>query len=174
MRNKTLAEFNRVAGGQMRPFGTIETRELRIIGIINSGRVRHLQQRVPTLLARHDFVFELFQPAAIRETDEDNLAAAGANFFDGRSHICKTLLDAFLHLRHENIFWNVTRWRRRREKREPDLLNSFRQFAAWFSALLPHPRAPLAIFGLKIRRERRRNVRARTVWDLQSVQECFE
>src|SRR2546430_17076799 len=137
----------------MRPFGTIEPGELRIIGIVNAGRARHLQQWIPVLLARREFIFEFLEPSTVWKADKDNLAAASANFFDGRGHVGKSFLDSFLHLRHENIFWNVTRRRRDIEKRNPDLLNSFRQFASRFSALLPHPRAPLAIFRLEVGRE---------------------
>src|SRR5207248_11274375 len=161
MRNEAFAEFYRIARGQMRPFPTIETRELRIIGIINAGRVRHLQKRVPSLLARREFIFECLQSSTVWETDKHDLAAPCPNFFDGCSHVGKSLLVSLLHHRHENIFWNVTRQRWDIEKRNPDLLNSFCQFASRFSALLPHPRPPLAIFGLKIRRKGRRDARAR-------------
>src|SRR5947207_15613413 len=130
----------------MRPFGTIETRELRIIRIINAGRVCHLEQWIPVLLAWRESVFEFLQSSTVWEADKNNLAAARPNFFDGSGHIGKSFFDSFLHLRHENIFRNVTRRWWDIEKRKPDLLNSFRQFASRFSALLPHPRAPLTIF----------------------------
>src|SRR5437763_6814194 len=174
MRNEAFAKLNRVAGGQMRPFGTIETRELRIIGIINPRRVRHLQKRIPVLLAWGEFIFEFLQSSTVWEADKNNLAAASPNLFDGSGHIGETFSDSFLHLRHETILRDVTRRRRRREEPNPDLLNLFRQFASRFSALLPHPRTPLAIFGLKIRRESRRDARARTIRNRQLIQKSFE
>src|SRR2546423_10894737 len=165
MRNEALAEFHGIAGGQMGPFGTIEPRELRIIGIVNPRRVRHLQQWIPVLLAGREFIFEFLQSSTVWETDKNNLAAASPDFLDGGGHVGKALLDSLLHLRHENIFWNVTRRRWDIGKPNPDLLNSFRQFAFRFGALLPHPRPPFAIFGLKIRREGRREARTRPIRD---------
>ena len=94
MRNETLAELNRVAGGQMGPFGTIETRELRMIGIVNPRRVRHLQQWIPVLLARREFIFEFLQSSTVWETDKNNFAAASPDFFDGSGHVGKSLLDS--------------------------------------------------------------------------------
>src|SRR2546430_16782904 len=106
----------------MRPFGTIETGELRIIGIVNAGRARHLQQWIPVLLARREFIFEFLQSSTVWETDKNNLAAATPNFFDGSGHVGKSFLDSFLHLRHENILWNVNRRLRDIDNRNPDLL----------------------------------------------------
>src|ERR1700732_4929756 len=81
MRHETFAKLNRVAGGQVRPLRTIESREIWKIRIINSRRVRHLQQRVPGLLARDNFILELFEATAVRKADKDNLAAARSNLF---------------------------------------------------------------------------------------------
>src|SRR5947209_4561229 len=154
----------------MRPFRTFESGKLRIIRIINPGRFGHLQQWIPGLLARGDFILELFQAATMRETDENNFTTAGPNFFNSSGNIGKTFLNAPFHLLHEDFRWDVTRRRRNAEQRKPDLLDAFRQFTSGFGALLPHPGAALAILGCKVRWEDRRHLRALPVRDRYLVQ----
>src|ERR1051326_1580205 len=147
VRDESLGEFDRITGAQMGPLGTVEPGQLGKVGVVDSGSVRHLEQWIPRLLTRCDFILELFQSAGVWKTDKNNLAAARANFFDGCRHVGKTSFDSLFHLRHENVVRHVTRRRWRREKWDPDLLNPPGQFASRFSAFLPHPRATLAIFG---------------------------
>src|SRR4051812_22672320 len=110
----------------MRPFGTVESREIREIRIINSRRAGYFQKRVPGFFPRHDTILKLFQPTGMRKSNENNLSTPRPNFLDGSSYVSKTLLDAFIHFREENILRNVGgRWWRR-EQWNPDLLDLFR------------------------------------------------
>src|SRR5258708_25826344 len=126
MRNETFTEFYRIARRQMRPFGTIEPRELGKIRVINSGGTGHFQKRIPSFFSRRDLIFELFQPTGVWKANENNLYAARLDFFVGRRHVSKTFLDSFIHLREQNVLRNVSGRRWRREQRSPDLLVPFR------------------------------------------------
>src|SRR5215216_2586652 len=107
----------------MRPFRAVESRELGKVGVINAGRTRHFQKRIPSFFARRDAVLEFFQPAAVWKANENNLSTARPHFFYGGTHVSKTFLDCFIHLREENLLRHVSgRWRWR-EKRNPDLLD---------------------------------------------------
>src|SRR5215211_2860150 len=155
MRNETFTEFDGIPRGQMRPFGTIESGELGKIGVINPGRTRHFQKRIPGFFARRQAVLEFFQPTAVWKPNENNLSTARPDFFYGSSHVSKTFLDCFIHLREENLFRDVSGRRRWREQRNPDLLDLLRQLAPRFSAFLPHPRATIPIYNLKVGRKTR-------------------
>src|SRR5215216_317877 len=110
----------------MRPFGTVESRELGKIGVMNAGRTGHFQKRIPGFFARRDAILELFQPAAVWKPNENNFSTARSDFFYGSSYVRKTFLDCFIHLREENILWDICGRRRRREEWNPDLLDLFR------------------------------------------------
>ena len=110
----------------------------------------------------------------MRKANENYLAAASANFLDRASHVGKTLFDSFLHSLKKDIFGNVRRGRRRREKRRPDLLNFFRQWTSWLRALLPHARPAFAIFRLEIRRKSWRHDRTGTIRDGQLIEESVK
>src|SRR5438132_14241090 len=105
------------------------------------------------------------------KSDENNVAAAGANLLHRDRNIAKTISDRLPNLRHELFFWNVTRRRRRREKRDPDLLNTLRQFAAGAGACFDHPGAPLAIERPKIGRKPRRHKLTRASWISEELQQ---
>src|SRR5437588_6699514 len=141
---------------------------------MNPGRVGHFQKRIPGLRSRREAVLELFQSTSVREADENDLAAAGADFLDGRRHIRKTLFESFLHFSEEDIFWNERGRGRRREEREPNLLNSFRQFTARLSAFFPHSRPTFAIFRLKVGRKSWRDQGTGTIWNRQLIQQSLE
>src|ERR1700726_601047 len=174
MRYETFAEFNRIAGGQMRPFGTLEVFQLGKIGIVNSGRARHFQKRVPGFFTRRITIFQFFQTAAVRKPDENNLATASTDFLDRGGCIVKAASDCFPNFCHEHFFWNVTRRRWRCEKRDPDLLNSFGEFASRLRAFFDHAGAPLAINRSEIRREPRWDERAWAIWNWQPLQQIGE
>src|SRR5437762_14106478 len=104
----------------MRPFGTVEAGEIGKIRVINSGRTGHFQKRIPSFVPRRNTVFEFFQSTSMWKPDENNLSTARSDFFHGRSHVSKTFLDAFIHLRKENVSRNVSGRRWRREEWNPD------------------------------------------------------
>ena len=108
MRNQTFAEFHRIARRQMRPFGTAKPREIGKIRVINSGRTGHFQKRIPGFFSRRDLIFELFQATGVWKANENNLSTARSDFFHGRGHVSKTLLDSFSQLLEENVLRDVS------------------------------------------------------------------
>src|ERR1043166_2669118 len=126
MRDEAFTEFHRVAGRHMRPFGAVKSRELGKIRVMNSGRAGHFQKWVPSFFPRRDPILKFFQSTGVRKPNENNLSTARPNFFDCSGHISKTFLNAFIHLREENILRYISGVWWRREERNPDLLNLFR------------------------------------------------
>src|SRR3954447_18724795 len=126
MRNEAFTEFHRIAGRQMRPFGTVKPREIGKIGVINSGRPRHFQERIPCFFSRRDSIFELFQATGVWKPNENNLSTARSDFFNGRGHVSKTFFDSLIQLREENVLRYVSGRRWWREQRNPNLLDLFR------------------------------------------------
>ena len=78
MWNQAFAEFDRIAGGQMRPLGAIETGEVGKIFVINSGSGRVLKQSIPDGGTRRLTIFKSFQSAAMGKVNKNNLAAAAS------------------------------------------------------------------------------------------------
>src|SRR5438094_752485 len=99
MWNEALTEFNRVAGREMRPFGTVEFGQLGKIFVVNSGPGRVFDHSFPNSGTRRGPVFEFLQFAAMREAHEDDLAAAGAKFLNGCGDIIKTLFGRLIAAR---------------------------------------------------------------------------
>src|SRR5207237_8481560 len=98
----------------------------------------------------------------------------GGKLLQRDRNIAKTISDRLPILRHELFFWNVSWRRRRREKWDPDLLNTLRQFAAGAGACFDHPGAPLAIERPKIGRKPRRDKRTRAIWNREALQQIVE
>src|SRR5581483_1916479 len=80
--HETFGELDRVARGKMRPFGTLEARQLRVILKINTGRIRLFEQWIPGSLTRGLLIFQLLQLAADRKAHENNFTAALAQLVD--------------------------------------------------------------------------------------------
>src|SRR5437868_3843376 len=158
----------------MRPFRTVESREIGKMRVINSGRTGRFQKGIPSFFSRRDTIFEFFQSTSVWKPDENNLSTARSDFFHGRSNVSKTFLDSFIHLRKENLLRDVGGRRWRREERNPDLLDLLRQFASRLSTFLPHSRATLPIFSLKVGRKTRRHQRTRAIRNRQLVQKRFK
>ena len=73
MRHQAFREFDRVAGGQVRPLRATETRELREILEMNTGRTGSLDQRIPCLGARRLPVFQFLQTSVIGKRTKTTL-----------------------------------------------------------------------------------------------------
>src|SRR4051812_31039936 len=114
MRDETLRELDRIAGGQVRPLGAFEARQLGKILEVDSRRAACLHERIEGFRARRSFVFELLERTAHRETYEDNFAATGLEFFHCANGVAEALLNRLLHFRAEDFWRDITgRWRRR-------------------------------------------------------------
>src|SRR5260370_11852198 len=113
---------------------------------------------------------EFFQPAAVWKSDENNLAAASTDFFDSGGRIAKATTDRLPNFCHELLFGNISWWRWRCEKRDPNLLDLPCEFAPGTRTFLPHAGAPLAIDRLEIGRKARWHERARAISNWQSLQ----
>src|SRR6476661_5177313 len=173
MGNKAFTEFYGIAGGQVRPFRTGEAGQFWIIFEVNTGSTRALQQRVPGLIARCRLIFQRFESATNRKSDEDNLAAATTYLLYRRNGIAKARFDRLLHLRHEHVLRNITRRRRGSEEWDPDLLDRAGQFST-ARTLLDHARATFSIDGSEIRWKTWRYQSARAIRDRQAFQQIVE
>src|SRR4030095_14611216 len=92
----------------------------------------------------------------------------------GLPGVAKAALDFLAHFTKENFFGNISGRRRRREKWQPDLLNSFRERAARLSALFSHARSAFTIDRVKIGRECRRDLSVRAIRDGQLLEQDGE
>src|SRR5438128_9102208 len=128
----------------MCPLRAIEAREFGKIFVVNSGCSRVLNHSIPDGSTRRLTIFKSLQSATVRKANENNLAAAAPELLHGCGNVMKALFNRLPHLFRELFFWNVSRRRRRREKRQPDLLNGALQLSR-SSAFLDHARATFAI-----------------------------
>src|ERR1700731_953256 len=103
--------------------------------------------------------------------DENDFAAPGANSFNGSGRIAKATSDRLPNFCHEHIFRNVSGRRWRCEKRDPNLLNSSRQFSVWIGTRFNHPSAPLAIKRPEIGRKPRRDECSGAIRNWQTLQQ---
>jgi hypothetical protein len=99
--------------------GQVKSGQLGEIFEVNAGRAVSLRRRSQVPCAA-SFVFELFQIAAQRKADEDNFAAARAQFV----HECfvsakRASKAARVHFFREGFLRNKARRRRRREEPSP-------------------------------------------------------
>ena len=157
----------------MRPFRAMETRQVRKVRVVDSRYLRHLEQRIPCLGPGSNLVFQRFESSGIRKAQKNNLPPARANLLGGLSHVAKARFDGLLHLRTENIGWDISGWWRGCKKWRPDLLDGPLKFDR-ANASLPHPGSSLTIDRLEIRRQARRDERARTIWDWQAHEKLRE
>src|SRR4029077_1652729 len=158
----------------MRPFGAIETCQLWKIFEVNTGCPRSLQQRIPRLIARCRSIFQRFESAANRKAHENNLTAAGTEFFRCCNCIVKAFFDRLFYFCHERVLRNVTWGRRRSEKGYPNLLNSFLQLTAGTRAFLDHAGSALPIQSSEIRRKTWRDQCTGPIWNGQTLQQILE
>src|SRR6266567_7963401 len=163
MRNKTFAELDRIASGQVRPLWAIKTLQLLKIFIVNPGCCRVLDHSVPNAGAWRCPIFKIFQPTTVGKADENDFATAGAEFLGSFCNVMKASFNRFSHHFLKLFFRNVSGRRRRSEERDPDLLNHSRQFTVWPSAFLNHARAPFAVDRSEVRWKTRRHLRIRTI-----------
>jgi len=173
MWNQAFTESNRIAGGQMRPFGAIETCKLGKIFVANSGCGRLLNYSIPDGSTRRFTIFKSFQSAAVGKVNKNDFATAASKFLDGGGNVMKALFNSLPHLFAKLFFRNVCRRGRRREKREPDLLNCALQFSRP-GAFFDHARATFAIDSTEVRWKPGRHQSVRTIWNGQSFQEIVE
>src|SRR5438046_6920455 len=152
----------------MRPFGAIEACEVAKIFIVNSGCTGVLEHSIPNTGARGFAVLQFFQVSTIWKTNENDFASTSPKFLYGCGNVLEALVNCVLHRFGKFFFRNVSRWRRRSEKRDPGLLNHFRQFTARLGAFFGHARATFAIQSSKVRRKSRRYEGIGTIWDGQT------
>src|SRR5690349_1039456 len=115
----------------MRPFGAAKSGEFGIIFKVNSRNGGLLQERVPGFRAGRGLIFELFEAAANGQSNENKFPAAPAQFFHRGNDVGETFLNCLADFGHEFFFRNVTWWRRRSKKRNPNLLNHASELSVW-------------------------------------------
>src|SRR4029077_5853533 len=116
-----------------------------IIFIVDTGCSGVPDYSIPNTSARRLAVFKSFQSSTVRKTNEDDFTSPSAEFLHSRGNVMKARFDRRPHFLPELFFRNVSRRWRRGKKREPDLLNRSREFAARSRAFFDHAGATFAI-----------------------------
>src|SRR5690242_16741712 len=125
-------------------------------------------------MARSGFIFQLLKTTAYWQSEENNFAAACTQFFHCNNYVGEAFLNCLPNFGHKLFFRNVTGWRGRGEKRNPNLLNHARELSVRIGARLDHSGAAFAIYGAEVRRKTGRDERVGTIRNRNAFEQIVE